>query len=85
MHMATTDGTPTTLGQLTPGDEILTITSTKGVIPAHRVTTGVRYPATGRQRLIVHTANVHSRHAMITFTNGGRLLPVAATTPCTIA
>lgn len=78
--------TATTLGQLNPGDEILSITSTQGVIPASVVTTGILFPTDGTvQRLFVRSAKVFGKSAIVTFTNGGFLPACAAKTPCTIA
>lgn len=70
----------TTLGQLKAGDEILTIKNT----PAAKVTAGI--PWTNQpQRLIVTKVALMAGHATIWFDNGGRLLPVDAKTPCTVA
>jgi hypothetical protein len=69
----------TTLGGLQPDDEIMSI----GTTPAARVTTGIPFPTTGTQRLLVRTAKVFGRHAIVTFANGGCLTACAAATPCT--
>lgn len=68
-----------TLGALQVGDEILSIANT----PAAHVTTGVRFTETP-QRLIVTKHAVNYGSAVVWFDNGGRLLPVDASTPCVI-
>ena len=84
MHMTQT-GTPTTLGRLTPGSEILSITTPAGDIhrPEQAVTFGALLPGADPARLIVRSAKVHGKNVIVGFTNGRVLLACAATTPCT--
>jgi hypothetical protein len=73
----------TTLGQVKPGDEILQISQT----PAAKVTVGVPWTDDEPQRLVVATAYTAqpSRMMILTFTNGGKHLPVHADVPCVIS
>lgn len=72
--------TNTTLGQIKVGDEITQISKT----PAARVTVGI--PWTDQpQRLVVASVWSNGKTMFASFTNGGKLLPTPAKTPCIVA
>lgn len=72
----------TKLAKLRTGDRIVSITNAQGkAIPAAKISTGVRFPASGDQTLTVASVEVYGKTAVVRFTNGGMLLPCAANTP----